>query len=357
MLTRKTDLARNASPLPSGQQQARTRWGTHASGAAFDQKKHPYLTPQAREFIAQQSLCVIAGLDLQGWPAGLLVLDTERFVQMPDEQTCLLRLSKQYEASPLFQRWSRSPGEADPHLGLFFICHPTRERLCVQGGAEPLLPASCHRVADPLPAIWVVLRVRQAFFHCPKYIRTRVAGLTHPTDQAHGDVWPRDEVVKGPHCWLTKPLRAFLASQVLCYLCTVDQHGYCAVNHRGGAAGFLVPLPPSREAPGGTLIIPDYAGNGAFEAIGNILETGKAAVVVPDFLAQVALCLAGAARVSELWELPDEVARRCPGAERVIALVVRRVEVQCGDWSEALAFERWRADAMRHHSEAACPAG
>jgi hypothetical protein len=35
--------------LPVGQQQARTHWGTHASGEAFDKKKKPYLTQEAQE--------------------------------------------------------------------------------------------------------------------------------------------------------------------------------------------------------------------------------------------------------------------------------------------------------------------
>ncbi len=39
--------------LPVGQHQARTYWGTHASGAAFDRKKTPYLTEQAQAFIAE----------------------------------------------------------------------------------------------------------------------------------------------------------------------------------------------------------------------------------------------------------------------------------------------------------------
>ena len=39
--------------LPLGQHLARTRWGTHASGMAFDRKKTSYLTEQAQAFIAE----------------------------------------------------------------------------------------------------------------------------------------------------------------------------------------------------------------------------------------------------------------------------------------------------------------
>ena len=357
MLIKKAGLVEDELALPLGQQQARTRWGTHASGAAFDHKKKPYLTYEAQEFIAQQSLCVIAGLDTENLPGGLLVLDTPGFVQTPDAQTCLLRLSRNDEASSLLRRLYHSPLGTDPELGLFFICHPTRERLCVQGAAELLCPTSFAYFPDAQTSIWVLLRVRQAFFHCVKYIKTRVAGLTSPAEQTPRGMWQRDRLLNGPQSFLTEATRAFLTDQVLCYLCTVDQHGRCAVNHRGGAAGFLVTLPPYNAAPGGLLILPDYAGNGAFEAIGNILETGKAAIVVPDFLSHVALCVSGAARVYELHELPREIAQRCKGAQRVIALSVQRVNGQSGDWSKALSFERWRAEEIMHVSTGACSTG
>ncbi len=357
MLIKKAGHVEDELTLPQGQQQARTRWGTHASGAAFDHKKNPYLTGQAQEFIAQQALCVISGLDAHSLPAGLLVLDTPGFVQTPDEHTCLLRLNRRYKASPLLRQLYHSPIGVQPQLGLFFICHPTRERLCVQGAAELLFPASFAHFPDPLTSIWVLLRVRQAFFHCVKYIKTRVAGLTGPAEQSPRGTWRRDSLLAGPQSFLTEAMRAFLADQILCYLCTVDQHGHCAINHRGGAASFLVSLPPSNASPGGTLILPDYAGNGAFEAIGNILETGKAAIVVPDFVSHVALCVSGAARVCELWELPREVAQKCKGAERVIALSVQRVETQSGDWSESLSFERRRAEEIMRTSAGACPIG
>ena len=96
--------------LPLGQLLARTRWDTHASGFAFDRKKTSLLAEQAQAFIAEQSLCVIAG---------------------PGPQAELLP----------------SPSSVLP--GLFAYRRPL-----------PLLG----------------LHVRQAFFHCPKYIKTRISG-------------------------------------------------------------------------------------------------------------------------------------------------------------------------------------
>ncbi len=346
--------------LPLGQQQARTRWGTHASGAAFDKKKTSYLTEESQAFIAQQAICVIAGPDPQDELMGLLALGEPGFVLTPDMHTCLLPLDSEPEASPILLGLRQAESAGKPaQLGLFFICHPTRERLCVQGTAEllqckppgPYYRPTLHKLQ------WVRLHVQRAFFHCAKYIRTRVTGLTAPVSISSEPAWRPQDLRDCSETHLTQKIQAFIDQQVLGFLCTMDQEGQCAVNHRGGAPGFLVTLPADAAAPGGTVLLPDYAGNGAFEAIGNILETGKAALVVPNYAAQLALCISGSARVLELEEMPAELARKCIGAERVVALSVQRVEAQSGDWSAALAYERARAEVLSMPEEAVtiCP--
>jgi len=342
--------------LSPGQREARRRWGTQAGGAAFDQKKKSYLTEQAREFLAQQSLCVIAGLDTHGQPGGLLVLETPGFVQTPDEQTCLLRLSKRYETTrPLERLRSFFPG-IYPDLGLFFICHSTRERLCIQGTAELLFLdfSPFSGFVGTCTSTWLLLHVRQAFFHCPKYIKTRIPGLTTADLPAPSLLWRRADILNCKQAVVSEAIRAFIAERALCYVCTVNRQGYCAVNHRGGAPGFLVTRPSCNEAPGGMVFLPDYAGNGAFEAIGNILETGKAAILIPAFASHIALCLSGCARVCELQEVSEDVAQQCKGAERIIALSVQRVEVQSDDWSASLAYEREKAEAKQQIPITAC---
>ncbi len=189
------------------------------------------------------------------------------------------------------------------------------------------------------------LHVRQSFFHCAKYIKSRVAGLTHPGPISSKHMWQHVHGFSQP-C-LSEAVHAFISQRLLCFLCTVDQVGQCAINHRGGAPGFLVALPADEAAPGGTVLLPDYAGNGAFEAIGNILETGQAALVLPDYGAHLVLCISGSAQIVEVTDLATELARRCAGAERVVAVAVRRLEMQRGDWSVALAYERARAASIQ----------
>ena len=348
--------------LPAGQQQARTRWGTHVSGEVFDRKKSSYLTDDAQKFIAQQALCAIAGLDVRNRVHGLLALDIPGFVQVIDAHTCLLRLDGRLRNSPVIQRLHLyKDDEQEMHLGLFFICHPTKERLCVQGAAElleqpsyPLVSASeTNAQRECIPQsfladedIWIHLHVRQAFFHCAKYIKTHIPGLTHPLTNAFEQEQQWSHIANRNHFYLSEDVRSFLAEQKLCYLCTVDSEGQCAINHRGGAKGFLVTLSPDVDGPRGMILLPDYTGNGAFEAIGNILETRQAAMIVPDFASQMACCISGSAKVLELCELTPELAQKCAGAERVVALTVEQVAMQSGNWSAALAYECIRAERL-----------
>ncbi len=327
--------------LPVGQRLARTWWGTHESGAAFDKKKTPYLTERAQEFIGQQAMCVIAGLTPDNELDGVLLPGQPGFVQVVDESTCLLQLECQSRVSGIVRRLQHALATGHvAWLGLFFICHPTRERLCVQGTVEMLSSASSAQ------SFVVRLHVREAFFHCSKYIRTRVTGLTVPGSPSSQEHKIPPGLREGSQKALSEDHCRFLSQQALCFLCTVNREGRCAVNHRGGAPGFLVPFPPRTATPGGEILLPDFAGNGAFEAIGNIVETGQAAIVVPNYAAQVALCVSGAAHVVEPKDVQETVAQRCVGAERIITLAVQRIEVQSSDWSAALEYECARAESI-----------
>jgi hypothetical protein len=271
------------------------------------------------------------------------------FVEIVDEQTCLLHLNACLRTSLLFQGLEQASltGIASPSA-LFFICHPTRERLCVHGTAQ-LLPEKKAPFFWPFKrqnSLCVRFNVQESFFHCSKYVRTRVAGLTAPAPSPADQQWCPQQLLNTDQHSLSEEVRAFLSKQVLCFLCTVNQEGRCAVNHRGGAAGFLLTFPPDRVSSGGMVLLPDYAGNGAFEALGNILETGQATLVVPHYAAQMAVCIAGVAGIFDQTEFPAWLARKYQGAERVIAIAVQRIAVQHGDWSATLTCERLRAESL-----------
>ncbi|MDQ2904389.1 MAG: pyridoxamine 5'-phosphate oxidase family protein [Chloroflexota bacterium] len=348
--------------LPSGQQRARTRWNTHTTGAAFDRKKVAYLSDQVQTFIAQQAFCVMTGPEAKEELCGLMVSGRPGFVQTLDSYTCMLELDEQLMGTCFVQELyhSSEAGRSTP-VGLFFISHPTRERLCVQGVAKVFARYVLDGQQGPQFRCLLYVSVRQAFFHCPKYIHTRIAGLTcvqtaSPAVRISYQEWQLQNLAGRRCTFLSEAVRDFIARQALCFICTIDQQGHCAVNHRGGARGFLVTLPPDGILPGGTIVLPDYAGNGAFEAIGNILETGQVTLVIPDYTMHLALSISGVANVVELNALSSDLACRCVGAERVVALAVQRVEVQRGDWKVPLAYERARASsiAMQRKQDVVC---
>jgi len=330
-----TKLTNRYSLTLTGQQEARTRWGTHVSGAEFDKKKSTFLTPQARSFIAEQVFCVIAGLGKHDEIRSLMVIDMPGFVQTLDQQTCLLPLEQQLATSHLVQglRSFHMAGHR-ARLSLCFIRHTTRERLCVHGDAELL--------SDTTNRLWLRLHVTQAFFHCPKYIHTQVPGLTAIEEQPlkHKQ---RTMLEDCSSVHLSAEIRTFIAQQAHCFLCTVDQDGQSAVNHRGGAPGFLVTRSPDNASPGGIILLPDYKGNGAFEAIGNVLETGQAALLLPCFEHHIALSITAKSYVLEPGDISSALRQQLPAAQRIIALSVQHIERQSGDWSSALAYELARA--------------
>lgn len=344
-----------------GQYQARVRWGTQASGSAFDRKKLSFLNPEAQEFLAQQTLCVIAGGNGQGTIAGHIVLGLPGFARSSDPSVCLLELDEKSVQSDLLVHLQECTLAGDnASVALFFINHATRQRLCVHGRAEVLstcffAPQWMRRFQRPRR---LRLHVEQAFFHCPRYIRTMVAGLTAPAVVKFEREQVLGEFRAGARKALSAPLGDFLRHQTSCFLCTISHQGTCAINHRGGAPGFLLMLPPDEEAAGGRLLLPDYKGNGAFEALGNILETGMVTLIVPDYSLQVALIISGLACVLEPDELSSDVRAKYIGAERVVSLAVRYVALQSGDWTLPLAYERAAAHIVkRQQRKMLCPLG
>jgi predicted pyridoxine 5'-phosphate oxidase superfamily flavin-nucleotide-binding protein len=325
--------------IPTGQNAARTRWNTHDTGAVFDRKKLPYLTAEARAFLTQQAMAVLAGPGPFQQAGALILADQMGFVETPDEQTCLFKIPAQGAYSTLYEGLIHAHYQGyRPRLGMILMQHTTKERLCVQGEAE--------LERDFFRGSWQVrLHVSLAFFHCAKYIRTRVPGL-HTEIPGH-----LSDVLAQPEDRLTAPAQEFLSKQVVCFLATIDEHGQCAVNHRGCVAGSIVTLSPDDLTPGGMVLLPDYAGNGAFEAIGNILETQKAALLVPGFADQLALWVSGKAKVLEMGELPSKLRVRLKGAARVVAIQVQQVEQQRGNWSTAINYERQRAATTPEMSE------
>jgi uncharacterized protein len=306
------------APNP-GQAWARTRWNSHRSGAAFDRKKQSYLAPGMKVFVESQDFCIVSFVDNDAQVCGRLLHGREReFAKAPDDHHLIIQpLNRTMGDLPSGKACARSW-----QLGLMFIDFKTRKRLCVHATGKWDETEGC-----------LALEVSQSVFHCAKYIEPsyQIArfGSRHPKTFKTAEF-----TVVAKHGRLIHQLVDFLADQRVAFVCTVDRNGQCAVNHRGGKCGFISVSEVQREA---RVLLPDYAGNGAFEAVGNIWETGRAAVFVPDPERGYGVCVSGPAELFDGEVLQTEPFVRLSEAQRVLAIYPLYCQFQ--SWNDGLGPE------------------
>ncbi|MBI3726095.1 pyridoxamine 5'-phosphate oxidase family protein [bacterium] len=141
----------------------------------------------------------------------------------------------------------------------------------------------------------LLLRVREAFPNCPQYIRGRQVLPASPRTE-------RREPVRGASlgpeqvALVRRADTGFVASRH-------PERGLDA-SHRGGHPGFVEVVAPDR------LRVPDYAGNGLFNTLGNLLVDSRAGLALLDFEAGRVLEVSGRASVrwgpERSWELAIE---------------------------------------------------
>ena len=162
----------------------------------------------------------------------------------------------------------------------------------------------------------LALEVTQSVFHCAKYIDQSYE-ITRFASRRPRTFKPAEFMMAAKQGRLIHQLVDFLADQRVAFVCTVDRNGQCAVNHRGGGCGFISVNGVQDEA---RVLLPDYAGNGAFEPAGNIWETRRAAVFVPDSENSYGVCVSGPAELFHGEVLQTEPFVRLSGAQRVLAI-------------------------------------
>lgn len=118
----------------------------------------------------------------------------------------------------------------------------------------------------------------------------------------------------------------FISRRDTFYMASVSETDWPYVQHRGGAAGFLKALSPSR------LGFADYRGNRQYVSVGNVLKNDRVAIILVDYPNQERLKILGHARVVaaedtallETLNTPNYLAR----VERGII-----IEVVAYDWN------------------------
>lgn len=122
------------------------------------------------------------------------------------------------------------------------------------------------------------------------------------------------------HAALTDDDVELIERQSAVWLATVDADGWPDVSYKGGDVGFVDVVSPTE------LRIPMYDGNGMMRTTGNIVDTGRVALLFVDHTRPWRMRLHGTATVS------TDPADTAPyhGADAVIVVALLRVFPNCG---------------------------
>lgn len=122
------------------------------------------------------------------------------------------------------------------------------------------------------------------------------------------------------HDALTDDDIALVRAQSTVWIATVDADGWPDVSYKGGAVGFVDVVSPTE------LRIPMYDGNGMMRTMGNILDTGRVALLFVDTGRPWRMRLHGTATVSTA---ADDTGAY-PGADAIVVVTPGRVFPNCG---------------------------
>ena len=162
----------------------------------------------------------------------------------------------------------------DPRIGMLVIDLRTRARLRVNGLAGFVSAEVLH------------VDVEQAYPNCPQYIQRRVYR-------------PKLECIAEPIRSEGRELydnqQDWLANADTCFIASAHPKAGVDASHRGGNPGFIQVLSSNR------IRVPDYAGNGMFNTLGNLAVDPRAGLLFPDFENGKSLQLTG--RVDLVWDV------------------------------------------------------
>jgi predicted pyridoxine 5'-phosphate oxidase superfamily flavin-nucleotide-binding protein len=263
-------------PFHEGELEAQRRAGETAAAARNGKAIGDEIMPGALKFIAQQRLAAVATIDPGGDVWASLLFGGPGFLAPTDRRHVDVDLERvQVDAGdPL---WSNLRG--DPRVGMLLIEFETRRRLRING-----------RAAWSRPGL-LQLTVEEAYPNCPQYIRRRHLRAAAPGMEAPPAAGDSTGIALRPDQvrWIASADTLFVAS--------AHATRGADVSHRGGGPGFVSVVDDR------TLRVPDYAGNGMFNTLGNLTLDPRAGLVLPAFESGRTLQLVGRAEVR--WEGRD----------------------------------------------------
>lgn len=225
----------------------------------------------ALPFIERQSLLVLGSRDQEGRPWASLLGGPAGFMRAVTDRRIDVDLRRTTVDDALLDRIERHP-----RIGSLIIDLATRRRLRVNGEASRVDGDS------------LCIHVLESYPNCTKYIQGRQLVLDDRVSDA-------DVVASGRD--LGDRQLGLISSADTLFVASAHETRGTDVSHRGGPRGF-VEVVDAR-----TIRIPDYAGNGMFNTLGNFVACPEAGVAIPDFTAGRVLQLMG--RTEILWDVEE----------------------------------------------------
>ncbi|UFQ98864.1 pyridoxamine 5'-phosphate oxidase family protein [Pseudomonas wenzhouensis] len=335
------------SPWHAGERQLQEKVGVAERMEALGQKMiRDHMPEQHREFFQRLPFMIAGAVDRAGQPWATLIEGEEGFVTSPDPRQLSFDLAAM-ALDPLDQAIA-GLGAGDA-VGLLGIELHTRRRNRING---QIRQASAQRLE---------IAVEHSFGNCPQYIQLR----HYRRVQARGgERLDASELDVRSAKMIRRADTFFVAS----YVEHDDGRRAVDVSHRGGRAGFV-------RVEGNRLTIPDYAGNLAFNTLGNLSVNPRAGLLFIDFATGDVLQLGGRAEVI----LDSPLIEAFAGAERLRTFDVEQVvlrsaavalrwdfeayaptSLMTGTWTQAdarlrepephNAWQRWRVQSLQQES-------
>lgn len=260
------------SPFHTGELAVQRRAGEEEMARRVGLSIADQIPGAAVAFLARQSFAVVGSVDAETRPWASLLAGAPGFVAAPHAGAVDVDLGRAVHL-PDDPLWSNLA--AGPRIGALFIDLETRRRLRVNGRAETDRGRRLR------------IAVEEAYGNCQKYIQRRTPGGDAGTG-VRGEAPParRGTLLEPAHRrWISGADTFFVAS-------AHPSRGVDA-SHRGGRPGFVALLDEH------TLRVPDYAGNGMFNTLGNLEVNPAAGLLFVDFERRATLQLTGRSEI--LW--------------------------------------------------------
>lgn len=310
------------SPYHAGEQAVQTRAGQREDSERMGHKMiRSQLPDQHRAFFEQLPFVLVGSLDDAGQPWASMLVGRPGFIHSPDVHTLVVAAAV-HPGDPL-----QAPLRVGAPLGLLGIQLETRRRNRANGHVSALGLRGFR------------LQVDQSFGNCPRYIAARTfRWRADPRPSAAGPA-EGSQLSAAACAMIGAADTCFIASASARTANSHDAREGADVSHRGGRPGFIH---VDGTGPTTRLLMPDFAGNNAFNTLGNLARHPSAGLLFPDFVSGDLLSLGCDAEI--VWEGSE--LEHFSGAERLIQFHVRG-----GSWLRGYMPFDWSAAQPGPHTE------